>query len=293
MSPVGNRLILILLLLFGLYLVYNLGDSVKEGFDDQHTESCDYINTQRDWFQDKINTVRTLTQDMSGAIYSTMDIKDENMIFQYDNWEGNSLLTTKLGGKCTTKNTSPECINLATPDKHINTYANLSGTNLLELARLKLLTLDTTLTEELAKLNDTADIVGCTPNYMAIEQKSFSTERDIGYLATNTLRDSLRQLSPYYIDQSILSVLMSYLIDDPRFLSRVNTIPANTSYIHENIEALFGAKGIYMTSVDSNVDLQIKENPALLSSLSNYDTTSLNSGYSCVKNGIYAQLSKA
>jgi len=274
----------------GFYVIWG----VKEGFDNPQEDSCDYINTQRDWFQDKIYAIRTIAQDMSGAIYTTMNIKDENMKMQYDNWIGNIMLTTKLGGSCTTDNTSPECMMLATPDIHIAKYANLSGTNLLELARLKLLSLDTTLTQELAKLNDSADIIGCRPNYMATQQKTFNTGRDIGYLATNTLRNSLQQLSPYYIDPALLSILMSYLIDDPRFLTRVNTIPANTGYINENLDSLFNiVKPHSAGSADLNNTINGRITP-YMTSLRNYNLSSLSNGYSCAINASgYAQLSNS
>jgi hypothetical protein len=270
---------------------------VHEGFQETATtvkdDSCQNIIEQRIWFQEKINAVRYIAQDMSGAIYTTINIKNENMDFQYDNWEGNSLVTTKLGGPCTTNNTSPECVMLATPDRNINKYADLTGTNLLELARLKLLTLDTTLTQELATLNNTADLIGCPPDNLSTKQKTFNTSRDIGYIPTNTLRNALQELSPYYIDPSMLAVLLSYLITDPRFLTRLRTIPAEVTYINENIDAFYT---LVAPETAASADMNKRANESIggyIYNLKNYNTSGQLNGYGCGINGDYAQLSNA
>jgi hypothetical protein len=89
---------------------------------------------------------------------------------------------------------------------------------------------------------------------------------------------------------------MSYLIDDPRFLSRVNTVPANTGYMNESIETVFGiTKPTSAGYADLNnmVTSQISNNQQLLTSLKNYDINTMTNGYKCGINGGYAQLSNA
>jgi hypothetical protein len=234
-----------------LLIIYLIRKNTVENFQDARQVNCDYINSQRDWFQNEITAVRILAQDLSGGIWSTMDIKGENMNFQYANWEGTPDLTTYLGGPCSSSNTSPNCMKLASVDSNVVQYANITGDNsgLLEIARIKLIELDTTLTEELANLNDVADVLGCS-NYslyksgmkldLTYNQKTFNISRDVGDLETSILRNALQELSPYYIDPSILNILLEYLINDANFLARVNTIPANVQYINQNIESLFG-----------------------------------------------------
>ena len=234
-----------------LLITYFIKTNTVEKFQDAKQVNCDYINSQRDWFQNGITAVRILAQDLSGGIWTTMDIKKENMNFQYANWEGNANLTTYLGGPCSSSNTSSNCMKLASVDSNILQYANITGdsSGLLEVARLKLITLDTTLTEELAKLNDVADVLGCS-NYslyksgmkldLTYNQKTFNISRDVGDLQTSILRNALEELSPYYIDPSILNILLEYLIDDANFLGRVNSIPTNVQYINQGMESLFG-----------------------------------------------------
>jgi hypothetical protein len=274
-----EKLLLIGVLVLGALAIH----SIKEPFQvTVQTESCDYINSERDWFKDKLAAVRQLAQDLSGGIYATMNIKDENMKYQYDNWEGNLSLTTQKAGSCTTSNTSPECILLASADSNIAKYAQLSGPDLLEIARYKLLELDTTLKNELSRLDKTADVIGCPQTTSSQYTKTFNSSRDIAYISTEALRDKLRELSPYYIDTALLNVLLTYLIDDPRFLTRVNTIPAYTGYIKENINTYWNiTRALGTTSGDVTNYVNGAFTTTQRSALSNYNyNISSNSNFS-------------
>jgi hypothetical protein len=253
MKPWLERILLIGVLVAGALAISRWGK--KESFQTApvQAESCNYINSERAWFQDKIQAVRAMVQDMSGALYATIRIKNENMRFQYANWEGNAALTTQLGGKCTEKDTSPECILLATADSNIAKYAQLGGPDLLETAVIRLNDLEVRLTNDLRRLNNQADIIGCPPTALSRFTRAFNVQKDVSYLDTILLRDKLRELSPYYIDPTLLNVLLWYLIDDPRFLQRVRTVHAQTQYVNDNIDTYWSiSKGINSASALDN-----------------------------------------
>jgi hypothetical protein len=289
MKPWMERGLLLLVLVLGFVIIHY---STKEAFatiDPIQKESCDYITEQRTWFYDKLSAVRQMSQELRRAMDASMAIKAENMLFQYSNWEAGILgLNRNASAKCSESNTSPDCIMLATVDSNVAGYAQLTGQDLLEVARNKMNTLDTVLNDELKRLTNNADVLGCPDDALSLQIRTFDTSRDIAYFPVATLREKLRELSPYYIDPSLLTVLLSYLIDDPRFLTRVKTVEGQSSNVIDNMNEYW-----LIAKSSANADSAINREPAPASSSEwqNFLLTPASDNiYACGIRGGYAEV---
>jgi hypothetical protein len=87
-----------------------------------------------------------------------------------------------------------------------------------------------------------------------------------------------------------LDILIEYLIDDPTFLARVNTVPTDVIYTNDNLSKIFRLTSVAnnnMAGYISGTDT-FKTEAAALKTFSNAPVQ--NTGYSCFSNGNYASL---
>ena len=165
--------------------------------------SCSEMGTLRRFFMDKLAEVRASMDDLSGTEVLAVNLKTENMKYQYQFSDTCTDFVNRSEIKGRQEIPRKACIGLASQDDPISggLLANYDTTN------LTLYQEEVKIQDNIQTINDTIALIGCD-----LSGFSFSADTDIGTIDTEGLRAKLNELSPYYISPGTLDFVTTYLV---------------------------------------------------------------------------------
>jgi hypothetical protein len=158
-------------------------------------KSCAELDKVYDTLEAAKRALRPTIQDLSGSALAAAGLKDENLRFQKRFFQDCSGTTSATRGPC---------LDLATQDEGLfSLYTEY------ELTNTDLFTREIEVLEAIEVVTNTMKLLKC-PNPRAL---SYSVEKDIGYIDTETLFMKLSELSPYYISPDVIRSLSGIVTD--------------------------------------------------------------------------------
>ena len=170
---------------------------------DPKVQTCTALGSLKDSFKMKLSNLKRSIVDVSGTAFTAGGMRDENMKFQ------NQFLDI-----CSKEPTSPACIDLASKEPIL--FPLLAT---YDAVNSSLYEKEIDIQESLLTVEDTFKLLNCSnPTPL-----TYNVDQDPGTIDTETLRDKLQTLSPYYLSPATLQYITDFLIKPEEVDSALNT----------------------------------------------------------------------
>jgi len=191
-------------------------------------ETCAQLGQLRTILNQKVALARQRVQDVSGSQLVAMNMKDENMRLQKE-----------YAAACS-KNMTPECIKLASQDTTVfpllDDYDQVNEKAFEDEDDIK---------DILGTIKTAFSLLGCDTTTTTMD---YGAEKDIGFVDTESLREKLGELSPYYISPANLQYISSTLIGADEISGLFQTVDKNAGSMETAVSATKTLVGPYIPS---------------------------------------------
>lgn len=188
---------------------------------DPQKETCTELNKLHTTFKSKQKEILAKVQDISGSIYRTAELRDDNINFQ-----------TAYQSKCLQKPMSDACKNLASQDGPLFSLLSQYNTSQYDLYSGQI-----DISDNIQTIRDVYTILNC-PNQADM---GMPTGEELGTIDTTALTMKLQNFSPYYLSPDILQNIVRSIVsanDVGGTLKYTSDTLININQIVNNIKTL-------------------------------------------------------